>query len=164
MAAKPINKNTSESIIADWRTGAYSQQKLADKYAVSKGVVNKLCKGIEQDMTAIVTAGVQYRQGLADHDDRIVTAVTDVVDERTKHIQFFNNITVKNIQVMGKKLDETISIAEHKFAQEAIQKGRETVLGKTPDTAIQINNTQVSTHKLDDLTDEQLATIATGCG
>jgi len=75
MAAKPINPVTEQMIVADWRTGEYSQQDLADKYKISKGKTNNLCKGVEQDMTAIVTAGVHYRQGLAGQNDRLVTAV-----------------------------------------------------------------------------------------
>ena len=83
MAAKPLSDSITKDIIADWRTGAFSQQKLADKHKVSKGVVNKLCKGVEQDTASIVTAGVNYKQGLSAHDDRNVTAVTAVVDDIT---------------------------------------------------------------------------------
>ena len=62
------------------------------------------------------------------------------VDDRLRHITFFNNATVKNLSVMMKKIDEDTAIAEHRLAQQAIKDGKETVLGKTPDTAIQINN------------------------
>ncbi len=144
MAAKPIGSVKSESIVADWRTGEYSQQRLAEKHGVSKGVVNKLCKGVEQDTAAIVTAGVLYRQGLAAHDDRNVTAVTAAVDEITKHIQFFTNVTIKNLSIMAEKIDGATTIMEHRVAQAAIRDGRETVLGKQPDTAIQINNSNTS--------------------
>lgn len=161
MAAKPIDPELAATIVAEWRTGEFSQQDLADKHGVSKGVVNKLCKGVEQDTAAIVTAGVQYRQALAGHDDRNVTAVTMAVDERTKHIQFFNNATLKNLSVMVKKVGESTSIMEHRIAQAAIKDGRETVLGKTPDTAIQINNNVASTATM---TDEQLLAIAAGGG
>jgi len=140
MAAIPLNPDKAAQIIADWRTGEYSQQDLADKHKVSKGKVNQLCKGMPQDMTAIVTAGVQYRQGLAEQDDRIVTAVTEVVDERTKHLQFFTNASLKNVSVMMKKIGAESSISEHRQAQTALKDAKETVLGKTPDTAIQINN------------------------
>lgn len=142
MAAKPLNPELSATIVAQWRTGEYSQQDLADKHEVSKGVVNKLCKGVDQDTAAIVTAGVQYRQALAEHDDRNVTAVTMVVDERTKHIQFFNSAALRNVQAAVKKITAETSQMEHRMLADTILKGRETVLGKTPDTAIQnvINN------------------------
>ena len=73
MAAKPKNLVTEQMIVADWRTGEYSQQDLADKYKISKGKANNLCKGVERDMSAIVTA------------------VTAAVDSRTIHILLFND-------------------------------------------------------------------------
>lgn len=140
MAAKPISQPIKDGIIADWRTGEYSQQALADKYDVSKGVANKLCKGIEQDTAPIVTAGIQYKQGLAVNDDRNVTAINEAVTERIKHIQFFTDVTVKNISAMSDKLDATLTIVEHKHAQEAIAKAKETVLGKEASTQVNIQN------------------------
>lgn len=148
MAAKQIPETVAKDIVADWRTGAFSQQELADKHKVSKGAVNKLCKGVEQDTASIVTAGIQFRQALAGHDDRNVTAVTSVIDEKVRHINFFNNAALKNVQTAVKKIDDKTSQAEHRMLAETILKGRETVLGKTPDTAIQINNTPAETPKL----------------
>jgi len=79
--------------------------------------------------------------------------VAQEVDERTKHIQFFNNATVKNLSIMLTKIkpevidkktklitDAGTSINEHRVAQAAIKDGRETVLGKDPSTAIQVND------------------------
>lgn len=148
MAAIPLNPDVCAAIVADWRTGAFSQQDLADKHNVSKGAVNKLCKGVEQDTAAIVTAGVAYKVGLSEHDDRNVTAVTAVVDERTKHIQFFTSAALKNVSVAVKKIGNETSQAEHRMCADTIRIGRETVLGKTPDTAIQISNNQSSTLSL----------------
>ena len=140
MAAKPLDPGLAATIVAQWRTGEYSQQDLADKHEVSKGVVNKLCKGVEQDTAAIVTAGVQYRQALAEHDDRNVTAVTMVVEERTKHIQFFTNAALRNVQSAVKKITSDTSQAEHRMLAETILKGKEAVLGKDVETAVQVNN------------------------
>src|SRR5512139_294465 len=98
MAAKPIESAKADAIVADWRVTELSQQAIAEKHGVSKGMVNKLCKGVERDGHAIVTAGVQYRQALAAHDDRIVTAIEHEVDERTKHIQFFTHAAITNVK------------------------------------------------------------------
>lgn len=144
MAAKPLAKKIAEMIVADWRTGGYSQQALADKYDVSKGAVNNLCKGVDQDTAAIVTAGILYQQGLAAHDDRNVTAVTEVVDERTRHAKFFNAAALKNVsQAMASVCD---SQNDYRARADTISKGREVVLGKIPDAAIQINNNGESRH------------------
>lgn len=64
-----------------------------------------------------------------------------LVDERTKHIQFFNQAALKNVSVAVKKIGADTSQAEHRLLAETIVKGREVVLGKAPDTAIQVNNT-----------------------
>jgi hypothetical protein len=140
MAGIPVKKDIAESIVADWRTGQYSQRDLAEKHKVSKGLVGKLCKGVEQDMGAIVGAGVQYKMGLAGHSGRIVGAVMEAVEDQTKHIQFFTSCAITNVQEAMYAPCETQN--DFKARAETIIKGRETVLGKTPDTAIQINTTQ----------------------
>ena len=94
MAAKAIDKAVAAAILIDWRVGQMSQQKIAEKYKVSKGLVNKLCQGVEQDGAAIVTAGVQYQQALSGHDDRMVTAMTAVVDEITRQLKFFRGASM----------------------------------------------------------------------
>lgn len=136
MAAIPLNPDVAAKIVADWRTGAFSQQALADKHGVSKGKINNLCKGVEQDTKLIVTAGIEYQTGLAGHDDRNVTAVMAVVDERVKHIQFFTDAAVRNVQESMQARCENQT--DYKSRAETINKGRETVLGKSPE--IQINN------------------------
>ena len=63
-----------------------------------------------------------------------------IVDERTKHIQFFNDAALTNVRDSLAAPCE--SQMDFKARAETISKGREVVLGKTPDTAIQINNNQ----------------------
>jgi hypothetical protein len=140
MAAKPINQEVVKNVVADWRTGEYSYSELAHRHKISKAKVGQLCKGVEQDLSDIVDAGTQYRSGLANHDRRIVDAVNHAVDERTKHIQFFNNAAIQNVKEAMSAICE--GQQDYKARAETINKGREVVLGKTPDTAIQINNNQ----------------------
>ncbi|GEM_PF-4848851 len=109
MATKPIDDSVIQGILADWRTGEYSQQKLADKHEVSKGAVNKLCKGVAQDIKSIVTAGIEYKQGLAAHGDRIVTAINDVVDKKIAQTKWLNkaSMEVAEIALAALKADPT---------------------------------------------------------
>ena len=65
--------------------------------------------------------------------------VVKEVNERNKHIQFFTNATLKNCSSMMKKVDNDTEFAEHKFVQDTLFKGKETVLGKEPTNVI--NNT-----------------------
>jgi len=50
MAAKPLDRAIADEIVTDWRVGQLSQQSIAEKHKVSKGVVNKLCKGVDRDV------------------------------------------------------------------------------------------------------------------
>lgn len=137
---KKTAKYDKEQLVIDWRTGEYSMPDLSKKYKVSVATVHKHVSGVVKDLGVLVKENVQAKQQLAALSEKEVKKVNELVDEKTKHIQFFNNATLKNISVMTKKINSDTSIQDHKAAQDAIRLGRETVLGKTPDTAIQINN------------------------
>ena len=85
--------------------------------------------------------------------------VEDAVTERLRHLDFFKRSTMKNLSTMMRKVDETITIQEHTQAQTALQKGKETILGKDIDTAIQINNTQQTAGDFKGLSDDELDTM-----
>lgn len=63
-----------------------------------------------------------------------------LVSERAAHIQFFNQAALQNVTSAVNKIGAQTSQAEHRMIAETIAKGKEVVLGKDPDTAIQINN------------------------
>ena len=140
MAAKPLDPAVADAIVTDWRMGRLSIRDIADKYEVSHGKVGQLCKGVERDLLPIVDKGTQYKTELSAHDGRIVDAVQKEVEERTKHIQFFTNAALRNVQSAVKKITEATSQAEHRMLAETILKGKEAVLGKEVDTAVQVNN------------------------
>ena len=83
----------------------------------------------------------------------------DLVNERLNHLEFFKRSTMKNLSTMMRKVVETITIQEHTQAQNALQKGKETILGKDIDTAIQINNTQQTAGDFKGLSDDELDTM-----
>ena len=132
-------------IVADWRTGAFTQRQLAGKYRVSLGFINKHTKDVPRDTAETVNKLVEAKQELANLDEQSVNAVHEQVNERTKHIQFFTNAALKNVSLAVKKINNETTQAEHRMLAETILKGRETVLGKSPDTAIQINNSSSQT-------------------
>jgi len=51
---------------------------------------------------------------------------------------------LKNVSLMAKKLTDQTSIIEHRQAQATLKDAKDVVLGKDPDTAIQINNNDLS--------------------
>ena len=140
-----LTDDTKQKILADFHTGK-SQNYLAKKYEVSPATINKLCKGVEPKHIETVNALTAINTALSEESEYEVNAIHREVEERTKHIQFFNNAALKNVQAAVRKIGEQTSQAEHRMLAETILKGRETVLGKTPDTAIQINNENSSKH------------------
>jgi hypothetical protein len=161
MAAHPINPAIADKIIAEWRIGEYSQQDLAERNKVSKGLVNKLCKNVAQDMRGIVTSGIQYGQALAAQDDRIVTAVTEAVDKKVQRLEWLRTAAMKNVQDSMKApcLDQQDFKARGQTINEAVK----TVdPDKNPSTAIQIINNQQALSR--SLTDDELIAIASGAG
>lgn len=148
MPPRPKDPKKILTIVSEWRTGQYSQAELAKKHKVSGGFVNKHCKGIVKDGERVVHDGVQYKQALANHDESMVSAIVDAVDERTKHIHFFNHAAITNVSKAVKKIGDDMSQNDHKLLAETISKGRDVVLGKTPETAIQINNSADSRREL----------------
>ena len=97
MAAKPIKPKIIEEILKDWRVTSLSQDEIAEKHKVSKGTANKICKGMARDAQAAVTAGIQYQQALANHDDQIVTAIVTEVDQRVKRLDWLRSAAMKNV-------------------------------------------------------------------
>lgn len=144
-------------IIGQFRTGAYSIRDLARKHDVSIGFIAKHTAGIEKDGITTVNAGVQYKQGLAENDEHFVKAVQDVVNDRTKHIIFFNTMAVQNVsEAMATKCENQ---HDYRSRADTILKGKETVLGKSPETAVQAN---VSPKSIREMTREELTEIARG--
>lgn len=146
MATKPISPETVERIIADWRTGEFTQRQLANNYSVSSGSVAKITKGIPHDVSSIVSAGVQYKQGLAVHGEQsahVAHAIENAVNEKTKDLVFIRKASLIVAQRAVQKVqNEDCSMQDLRNAQEVIGKGKENIFGKQPDTAIQINNAQ----------------------
>ena len=138
MAAKPLDPILTEDILIDWRLGQLSQRQIADKRGVSNGVVAKITKGIARDVSAIVSAGLQYQQALHTQDERIVSAVEAIVSEASKRMEWLNKAALKNVQEAMSHGCENQN--DYRARADTISKAKEVVVGKTPDTAIQINN------------------------
>lgn len=144
MGAKNNSRETKESAIAHWMAGR-SQRWIADTLGVSPASVNAWVKGIEQKNIDLVNSQVIVKERLSQLPEQELNAITEHVDERTKHIKFFNDVTIKNISALSPKLNSELSIVEHKHAQETIAKAKETVLGKEASTQVNIqNNTTIN--------------------
>ena len=120
-----------------------TEVKIKDRSTISKKA--KTEGWLKGKIQPLISREIQNKQQLADievekstlNSTELKIAET-LVDERTKHIQFFTHAAVTNVK---QAMDEPCEgQAGYRMRAETILKGRETVLGKTPETAIQINN------------------------
>jgi len=146
-----ISDTKKEKILADFHTGAFSQRELSKKHGVGVATISRLTKGlIAQNGTLVehmVQTSIQAHEQM-EHFGTLKTehqqSVSKVVDDKVKHLEFINRITLKNLQVMAKKIDENTTIAEHKMISEATDKSAVTLgvadrFAPKIDTAIQVN-------------------------
>ena len=132
-----LTDDQREKILAQFHAGA-SQNELAKRFEVSPATINKLCKGIEPKNVDKVNTLTRIKTELAAQSEYEVNAIHSEVEERTKHILFFNAAAIRNVQEAMN--EPCASQQDFKARAETIVKGRETVLGKSPETAVQINN------------------------
>lgn len=126
-------------IQAEWRTGEYSQRELAVRHEVSPGFVAKWTFGIARDAEQIVSAGVLYKQALAADNEHLVSAVSAIVDEKTKHLTYLNKAAMKNVsEAMSTPCGNQ---ADYKMRGDTIKSAKETIFGKAPDVQV---NTQIN--------------------
>lgn len=139
-----------------------SLSQIVDKTGISKTQISKRSnaegwsKGTEKEQ--LIADAVKIKAAKGTLTEQALAVHNEIVDERTKHIQFFNSAALKNVSYAVKKISADTTHAEHRMLADTIAKGREVVLGKTPDTAIQINNTNAACATIPD--DPVAASIA----
>lgn len=137
MGTKNQSDEIKEQARTYWRAGR-SQRWIALELNVSASSINSWVKGTAQDLNELVNTKTIVLQQENQLSAQERSAVQEIVDERTKHIEFFTNAAVKNVRAAMLKPCE--GQADYRMRADTILKGKETVLGKQPDTAIQINN------------------------
>lgn len=141
MAAKRVDYEIAKPrIIADWRTGAFTIQALAQKYKVSVGFVHKLISGVSHDMKPLVKKIVEVNQELAAENEFCVNAVKEVALDRVR-FECKNNARMELVAMKAMELlDSVDKPADVSPIMGVLKTHREAILGRQPDTAIQINN------------------------
>jgi cell division septum initiation protein DivIVA len=117
-----LTDEDKESILAEFHTGVYSNNELAKRWNTSHTTVNKIVKDLKPKNSGIVSSQIANRTELAEQSFKEVSAVETAVKEKTKHLEYINNLTLKNLSVMAKKINEDTTIAEHKMISEAVDK------------------------------------------
>ena len=137
---KPLSKSTIEDIRIDWRQGRLTQRDIASKYKISPAAVNKICKGLDRDLVGVVNKSIEVRQELNRLSEREVNAVNKTVDTIASRLEWLNEQAMKNVSDAMKA--EAVEQVDFRSRADTILKAKETLVGKTPETAIQINNQQ----------------------
>ena len=119
-----------------------SLSKIVEKTGISKTQISKRsnsegwAKGTEKEQLIADAVRVNVSKGTL--TEQALTVHDEIVDERTKHIQLFNSLAANNAIKASRLPCETHQ--DHERLSNTILRSKEVVLGKAPDTAIQINN------------------------
>jgi len=119
-----------EHIIADFHTGVYSNNELAKKYNTSHTTINKIVKGLEAKNASIVSSQISAQTHLSTQSFKEVSAVETAVNDRTKHLIYFQDSALEN-QLRGNELLKSATEMKDVLAHSTLTgKNKETVLGK----------------------------------
>ena len=157
-----ITDETQELILAEHKTGKFSQRELAKRYKLGLGTINKICKGVEQNLKDTIAKGTQYNTELATLSEVERATVKDVVSDNVKALMFFSNSAIKNQNLADKILAESKNLNDLETHSRITARNKETVLGKEPQTVINNSNAQQNQKlqlNLGALTDNELITL-----
>lgn len=102
---------------------------------IDRATVSKRAKKegwIKGEHQQLIIDAARVNTELSTLEPQVLKVVEKEIDERTKHIQILNNMTLKNLAVMNKKVNVDFEMAEHKLFQETVNKASEQLLGKEP--------------------------------
>ena len=134
----PISDKVREQILIEWRQGVLCQRDIANKYKVSPAAVNKICKGVTRDLSGVVNQYIEVRQQLNQLSEQEVNAVGATVDTIVSRLEWLNEQALRNVK---EAMDaECENQSDFRSRALTINAAKETLVGKTPETAIQINN------------------------
>lgn len=124
MAAKPIDSDVAERVIADWRTGEYSQRQLSDKYSISTGSANNLCKGVARKSLGSLkrtgsVKGVSYVYIITSdefkQDGIYKIGITNNIERRLADMQTGCPFILYALRVFGTKNPLAVEVMLHSF-------------------------------------------------
>ena len=135
--ARP-SEETKAQILAEYHAGV-SQRQLALNHNVSSATVNKLCKGVTPKNASKVNALVSVNIELSKQSEREVNAVIKEVNDEVA-FRLRSDRDLQAIQDKGNSMIDSLDSPQGVLAlMTATVRHREARLGKSPDTAIQIN-------------------------
>ncbi|OJJ28142.1 hypothetical protein [Campylobacter concisus] len=145
MGKLKLTDKTKEQIIADYKAGI-SQNQLAKNYKLSPATINKLCKNIPQEnveiVNTLVNTAIATNRALEGKSQIEVNSIERIVDERTKHLLYFQNAALRNQKIADEMLEMSDKIADVEAHSRITARNKETIFGKEPQTIINNTNAQ----------------------
>ena len=140
-----LTDKIKEQIIADYKAGI-SQNQLAKNYKLSPATINKLCKNIPQEnveiVNVLVNTAIATNRALEGKSQTEVNSIERIVDEKTRHLLYFQNAALRNQKKADEMLEMSDRIADVEAHSRITARNKETVLGREADTVINNANVQ----------------------
>lgn len=138
-----LNEKQQKALIAELETGQYSVRELAKKYNVSNATIQKYKEQKVNESEHIVNAGIAYKMGLSKIEEpEKVNAIVTAVDDKTKHLIYFQNSALLNQKKANEMLDSIDNIKDMESHARLTKNNKETVIGRDIDTIINNTNAQ----------------------
>lgn len=148
VVGRKLTDKIKEQIIADYKAGI-SQNQLAKNYKLSPATINKLCKNIPQEnieiVNTLVNTAIAANRALEGKSQAEVNSIERIVDERTRHLTFFNNAALMGQSIANRRVKENqknITLDELNKFSALTARNKETIFGKEPQTIINNTNAQ----------------------
>lgn len=142
--------------VHEYRIAGLSLSEISKKTGISKSRLSAALKETqtEPQTEQLINEAVRVRVAKSTLSKMALSVHEEIVDEKTHYIKYFSHAAITNVREAMAYCCE--SQMDFKLRAETINKGREAVLGKSPDTAIQINNQPASSAKewLNEIVDE----------
>ena len=136
-----LTDKIKEQIIADYKAGI-SQNQLAKNYKLSPATINKLCKNIPQENIEIVNTAIATNRALEGKSQIEVNSIERIVDEKTRHLLYFQNAALRNQKIADEMLEMSDKIADVEAHSRITARNKETIFGKELQTIINNTNAQ----------------------
>jgi len=140
-----------ESALADYAAGLSLRECEKMNNVNYKKIEREVKKrGVQKgELSQIITEKIRVDSEVSRLCDSQRNKVNKEVEKRLKHLEFFSNAAVKNVREAMSADCENQN--DFRSRAETIAKGKETVIGKSPDVAVQINNSVTIEDLLSDL-------------
>ncbi len=123
-----ITPDLKAQILARHKAGD-SQRKIQKTFNLSAGAVNKITKGVEQNLSTI-NKGTEYLAELSEMNEYEREAVTQVVSDNARALAFFKQTAVKNQIMANRLLKEARDLSDIELHSRITARNKETILGK----------------------------------